>query len=569
METKIANLSCPYQPDFCIARNINFWLGWKYIETTWAVPICGRKYDTSILGLFFHFQESKTVSKRKDIIRLKMATNTVECEYHPDHTIEYFCRSHDDPCCEACKMADHELCVDVVDIESIISIASTHGCHQYQIIQEKLQKCLENFVQIPTSIAKNLSRLDQDKVIFKNTITCYRRKVESHLDFLENGILKEYDKIYEAEHLNLKKLEKEITNKISKIEKCLSELREISEQTVDVPAIISLRNIARENSKKEDFLKSFYADDNVVSIDFTMTKEILTFQDIPSLGSLQLKRSALNNLQKENQIREDEIEGQNTMTNLVEPRYEIVETLNINLETDEIEIIDLKKINEDVLVMTDRLSENIIIYNLIEDAISKITVGEKPDCIAVVDKNTIAVTQGKRNVVLIDVPNRTVLNCFDMKDKVEGLTNTGNQLVVNCTTNGLQILDMSGKSVGTIPNMIGRLYLHATNSRQIICSDQVNNKVTCINLNGDIIFSFADDRLISPYGLTMDNNGHIFIVCIDSESIFEMRQDGSKVTRLLSKKYYLKRPYVILYLNDGSFLVSNESGRSVVRYKLR
>jgi hypothetical protein len=91
-----------------------------------------------------------------------------------------------------------------------------------------------------------------------------------------------------------------------------------------------------------------------------MAKEILTFQDIPSLGSLKLKRSALENLQKENhcqQIRQDEIEGQNTLTNLVEPRFEIVETLNISLETDEIEIIDLKKINEDVLVMTDRLSE--------------------------------------------------------------------------------------------------------------------------------------------------------------------------------------------------------------------
>jgi uncharacterized protein YjiK len=97
----------------------------------------------------------------------------------------------------------------------------------------------------------------------------------------------------------------------------------------------------------------------------------------------------------------------------------------------------------------------------------------------------------------------------------------------------------------------------------------VNNKVTCINLNGDIMFCFADDHLNSPYGLTMDNNGSIFIVCIDSESIFEMSQDGIKVARMLSKKDYLKRPYVIQYLNDGSFLVSNESGRSVVRYKLR
>lgn len=349
-------------------------------------------------------------------------------------------------------------------------------------------------------------------------------------------------------------------------------MQEISEQTVDVPVILSLRNIARENSKEEEFLKSFYADDNVVSIDFTMTKEILTFQNIPSLGLLTLKRSSLEYSQKENncqQTREYEVQRQNTLTNLVEPRFEIVETLNINLETDEIEIIDLKKINEDVLVMTDRLSENIIIYNLIEDTINKITVGERPDCIAVLDKNTIAVTQGRRNVVLIDVPNRTVLNCFDMKDKVEGLTITGNQLVVNCTANGLQILDMSGKCVGTIPNMIGRLYLHATNSRKIICADQVNNKVTCINLNGDIIFSVADDRLISPYGLTIDNNENIFIVCIDSDSIFEISQDGSKVTRMLSKKDYLKRPYVIQYLNDGSFLVSNESGRSVVRYKPR
>jgi uncharacterized protein YjiK len=67
--------------------------------------------------------------------------------------------------------------------------------------------------------------------------------------------------------------------------------------------------------------------------------------------------------------------------------------------------------------------------------------------------------------------------------------------------------------------------------------------------------------------VTMDNNGSIFIVCIDSESIFEMSQDGIKVARMLSKKDYLKRPYVIQYLNDGSFLVSNESGRSVVRYK--
>lgn len=480
----------------------------------------------------------------------------VFCRRHPGRHIEYFCNIHEKPLCHECKQDGHISCKDTSNIS--VSVSDVKNRNIYEDTTHLLQYHLNQLNFIPARIASNLLKLEREKVVFKNTLTFYRRKVEKHLDDLEASILKEYQNMYDEQCSNLKKQQNFNIEQIEQLEHDLYELENMSGLT-EIESFLTIKRIAGGASEllNPDAVSE-------ISIDFTMAKEMLTFQNISSLGTIDIHKKLPIEANRPPFLADDTNDSFE-----IKPCFEFLKKLDIQTEKDELEIIDIKELDEGVFIMTNRLSENIIVHDMNKNTTRQLSIGEYPDSIAVIDKMVVAVTQGRRNVMIVGVVTGRVLNCIDMDDDIEGLTTVAAKLIVNCKTKGLQILNVDGNLIDSIPHITGRLYLCAVNSGEIVCADQVNNRLTCVRLDGEIVFSISDRNLISPYGITVDKHGDIFVVGIDSSNIYRVRSDGKEKCKIMTSKNGLQRPFVLLFLKDGRLLVSNKSGRDLELYQQR
>lgn len=485
--------------------------------------------------------------------------DTSQCEHLNERELRFYCNVHSMPLCEGCKVGGHHQCKDVIDI--LETDCNLKDSDIYNETTKKLDEIFNRVNSHQKDIYENLSDLERGRVVFKNTLVHYKRKVLKHLDTLEEKILEEYDELYKEHYSVLKETEKVIGSHLSQ----LQQHRITIEEKSNLPfsdSIVILSEISIDlNSKEKNEEVILPSDYKEVSIDFRMVKDLLTFSSIASFGSLTtIKKTKIKPLEREVTF---------STISTGDRSFKFTDILDIHNENDEFEIIDVKEMENDDLVMSDRISESIFIHNLIHGTTKTLKIGEYPDCIAVVDKSTIAVTQGRKNVVIVDIKIGKVLKTIELDDRAEGLTLVQAKLVVNCRNKGLQILNISGGLVGSIPHFTGRLYLHAAGLENILCSDQVNNNVTCLNLQGETLFSCSLTGLKDPYGITVDNIGNFYVTGMKSSAIYKFSSDGSGGSRFLRPRDGLKHPYILLWRRDGSLIVSNKSGRSVELYKYK
>jgi DNA-binding beta-propeller fold protein YncE len=88
------------------------------------------------------------------------------------------------------------------------------------------------------------------------------------------------------------------------------------------------------------------------------------------------------------------------------------------------------------------------------------------------------------------------------------------------------------------------------------------NTVTCCDLHGTIQWEFKDYRvLIGPHGISVDNDGNVYVVGYISNNVVVISPDGKHHRQLLSSMDGLLCPIVLDYdKSTNRLLVVNHQG---------
>lgn len=492
--------------------------------------------------------EYKSVSKVMDNV-------SSTCTRHSgNNQFTYFCRSHDEPLCTSCRETDHKSCLDVGKLEDFASnVKSSFLCED---LHGRVSKTLENLKSLPQDIKSKLHGIDTEGRNLKTLVLKTTENAVKHIKSLEKSILAEYAKVSEQEQTKLRRVEESIADKKSKVESILKTLNDVIPKMSDVQAFLTVTQISRDQRKEEIFLEEYHTNNASLSVNINLSEQILGIENIPSFGSLKVKRSPP----------KSPFPGSCNKQSPVEISYKVVATLGLVPIENKMKVTDIKELDKNVFVMTDSVSKKIITYNSKDKIQREYEVGREPDCIAVIDCKTIAFVNEHRHIGILDMQSATILNSFDMEDHVEGLTIAENKMIVNCRRMGLRFFSVFGQCIGGIPGITGEFYLHATRSGRIIFSDQVKDTLTCVSIDGRKIFSIQE-QMNQPYGIASDQNDNIYVVSISSSSILKISPDGLKKTQIMTAKDGLETPFVLALLRDNSMLIANNSGQSVQIFK--
>jgi DNA-binding beta-propeller fold protein YncE len=181
------------------------------------------------------------------------------------------------------------------------------------------------------------------------------------------------------------------------------------------------------------------------------------------------------------------------------------------------------------------------------------------------DNNSVAVSCGRgsnRCIAIIDIESKKVMAIIPMDTNIYGMAVRGRAIYYCSSAKELKMLNLSDKSVSDIISSDKSNFLYvATSGDKLYYTVRNTDTVTCCNLHGTPQWEFTDGGVLcSSYGISVDNDGNVYVVCCRSSNVVVISTDGRRHRQLLSSEDGLKNPRAIDYdKSTNRLLVVNES----------
>jgi hypothetical protein len=187
------------------------------------------------------------------------------------------------------------------------------------------------------------------------------------------------------------------------------------------------------------------------------------------------------------------------------------------------------------------------------------------DTLYIKEDNSVAVSSGvedKRCITIINIENKKVMATISIDTSICGMAIKGRTIYYSTWNGGLKMLNLSDKSVSDIinRNMCYAKYV-ATFGDKLYYTNYITHTVTCCDLQGTTQWEFKDERVLRcPLGISVDNNGNVYVVGRDSINVMVISPDGHRHRQLLSSKDGLVLPKMLDYeRSTNRLLVVNQS----------
>jgi WD40 repeat protein len=171
------------------------------------------------------------------------------------------------------------------------------------------------------------------------------------------------------------------------------------------------------------------------------------------------------------------------------------------------------------------------------------------DTVYIKDDNSVAVSGGdNRRITMIDIESQEFI-IISMDADMYGMTVRGRTIYYCAWDKGLKMLNLSDKSVNDIINSdMSYVCYVATSGDKLYYTNYNTHTVTCCDLHGTTEWKFKDNLVLrTPLGISVDNNGNVYVVGCTSSNVVVISPDGQRHRQLLSSMDGLSYPRVLDY----------------------
>ena len=141
------------------------------------------------------------------------------------------------------------------------------------------------------------------------------------------------------------------------------------------------------------------------------------------------------------------------------------------------------------------------------------------------------------------------MTTIPMHTYIYGMTVRGRTIYYCAWNKGLKMFNLSDTSVSDIisSNMTYVTYV-ATSGDKLYYTNSNTNTVTLCDLHGITQWEFNDDGVLQcPLGISVDNDGNVYVVGCHSNNVMVISPDGQRHRPLLASKDGLSCPRVLDY----------------------
>lgn len=343
-------------------------------------------------------------------------------------------------------------------------------------------------------------------------------------------------------------------------------LSNIKQYASEFHTYLAIKQIETKVTIEERFVETFARSENLEQIllslkDETAFRKISSFK---SFGQIEVEM-------RPSEVVMTKLKGQQAQLEVVSSSARIFEDKNINfkqtINTGLTNTTSCLILTAGRLVLSCRSTNHVNFFN--SDGSNDFEIVLKPcnvmDITFIPEDNTIAATsggEGIRSINIIDVKDRKICRKHSVKSLYYGIVYNDAKLIACARFIGLHILKSGSSEVieeVKITKMSLCSYVAAFDNK-LYYTNNNHHSVTCCDTKGAEFWTFKDENVLTdPKGITVDNDGNVYVANPFSHEVFVISSDGKRCFELLSSKDGLRFPNVLDFdRSSNQLLVANE-----------
>jgi DNA-binding beta-propeller fold protein YncE len=402
-----------------------------------------------------------------------------------------------------------------------------------------------------------------------------RVKINSHLDTLEQNIMKELDDAEDKIKSKIENLLKQLSEQSKTIDGIQSDITAIKEYASDLQTFLGSKAIEEEVKKEEKYIMTLSEDGCLQQLNLKCNidekiKGIMS--KMTSFGSVSVETSPPSVVIKTMKSKQAQI-----MSVIQPPSVKSINDFKLTLH----HTFDIPKgrnttcitgcivsPNGKMILVECYTNRRLVILND-DGTLDKVII---PPCslgypldVTYLDDRTVAVSIST-GIEIININTNKTERCINTNQWCYGIT-YHNGVLLWCEVNrGIQMMKLSDDKITTLVKQI-RLPSdsYITTCREKIYQTNPNTKaVTCYTIKGNKLWEFKDESVLNyPVGVTVDNDGNVYVTSYRSSSVVVLAPDGRQGRQILSSDDGLEEPRGIYFdKSKNCLLVTNYHGPS-------
>lgn len=492
------------------------------------------------------------------------------CDIHNEKYVHY-CKKHECPICYKC-IQDHTKCTEnILPLENVIKHSKTSQI--FHDLNQSISDLETNIKHMRMARENNLAEIaDQCKSAVKK-IRDFRIKLNHHLDTVEQTLMIELAGTESKCSQQIKDTLKKLNAVELEISNFNTTLQGIKQHASELQVFLATREIEKQVSEKEKSLNAMMEnklfDNLTVSLEIDKKIENI-LSNVKMFGTLSIETVPANEKLINRKSRQAQI-----LTSVVRSfddiKFKQIKTINI----------ESRKVTGCAILPDGRMAfteyEGMRLLILKEDGNLDFEIplkGSNTFDVTVVDVATVAVSSGSpvRSyapcIQIIDIESRKHTKTIDTTAWSYGIMCADENFVFcGYKPTGIHKIDLKTNQKSFINSTIPLntwSYITYFKKKLYVTIDR-NHTVTCCDEKGNVIWTYTDKTILdTPRGITVDNNGNLFVCCV-SNHVLMISSDGKRAKPILDTKDGLNRPTAIHYdRSTHRLLVANIDGTAVL-----
>ncbi|VDI69150.1 Hypothetical predicted protein [Mytilus galloprovincialis] len=538
-----------------------------------------------------------------------LSSISIHCKIHNEKIIEYYCQNHNCFVCSLCKKESHSDCGDAKHVAELPG-----QLNNAQNLSSRIESLYKELELACENRSENLKTLAKQREDYIATIQEKRKNLQQLLYDLDMKL-----GAFESDH-SVKT--KELHEQLETLKRAYQQIKERKQNihslmklqsASDIYFVLAERKIKEQQDKHEVELEytfsklldlqylgniSFKTDNQKITLvdSFKFVSKNCSFriQELiqPEVDSSTVEAEAEANLFDSSQVdcassqlvnNSEKLQALNLCDkNKISQEKDIISSLNERLCVLKFCFqVDKKNLNTNItcvkvlqncnLVIGEVSNPRLMIYSKRGVRTREYKLKHGPNSIVVIG-DSIAVTL-KHSVIILSVKDYDDMKCIraiPMNDTCFGIACIDQNLVVNCSVDGLKFVTLSGHTTSTHKSITGKLNMCTNSNKTLYTVKQSSDIVMCFNLNTTVNSSIRCTKLSGANDIVMDREENIYVTCDQSHSVYMLRKSTSQWCTVLNKAHNMLSPRGIACdLQNNELIVVNNNGKSVCIYKMK
>ena len=486
------------------------------------------------------------------------------CGCDQKRAVEVYCEKHAEVICPSCETIKHRNCKTCPIKDKVTKDTKK----EFEELMDKAKSLKAGIESCKQDGEANQKKLNDEKEECKKEIIAFQQEINSLLDKMEKNIFGNLDTVANQRLLSIKKQIAALTTSLQVLDTDFG-IIDNANKTNDEEIMFSAKvKLSKSLSEYGELIQDIRHDMQQPKLEFNKNKQLAdVLKSAVCLGRIELPEVGT--------IQQDHVV-------ILDMKAKSTKGVNIKLADDGQypSIMGCTFLTNSRILLCDWNNYSIKLLDSNMSVEKSLKLSDKPCNVAAVGENEVIVTLNSNDLqYMYTYPNLKLGKKITLPAKCYGLHVVNGEIYTayhkNSGHDEIWRLDRAGNIMNKIvltQSSSGKseylgLCLTGSNPRAYF-TDWYNYRVTCVQLDGKIVYQYKDKELKRPNGIYVDSAGNSLVCGSASHNVVVITADGRKYKELLPSNDSTKPRCIDYRPEDNSLIVGCEDNSKLFVYKL-